>query len=1149
VSIKPQGGKTMTAPKISISTELMKNYKQALLMSPENKFEALQSSEGNSLLFSIGTDNVFYLTEESIGHDTGWDKVDLSSAQLAKSFPGQTGITCKTFDVGQSAVDGTIGLALVVSDGTYDHLFLSLGNSNADTSWVKKPTWMQYPFDHPSQNIVIAGVFLSETINNTQYIVVDILRDPSSPTKLISRYYINPQSTPVWQPHDVAIDLEANSYTSCLGRQYLPNSPHQPTIDGLYTCGQVDGSPQFTFQPLYNVFNPKIPAPVARLNLPGGLIADTIASCRKTDMSTDLYACGAGGLYYFASGNQADGAVGVLLLQNSIFDGMRKLYAAQSNNLSIVWGLNGNDQICYVSCPIGQETATPSAWSYPLPIVTGVDLFSPYINKLDDGNTFFAVAGSTLQKLFKSNQNSIWTSQSITLPSPNTSDTQKYSSYTTRIQVTDENNQPLINEPITISANTRTSVYINHLYYIIDPIGIQINTDVLGSITVVEWISGLSGTTLNVVDAARNSTAVNPMDKPMAKVAQLNSVSGLKNATITNTDGSTKPLVNGSISDSDLQALASSNTQLGTVYNSLSTSTGAKAALLNPKSTVGGLDALWVDLGDLFKWLESGVEAFIDIVEDVATKTWNFIAKIAGKVYAAVLDVAEKVVEAAVWLFNQIKTAIEDLIQFLEFLFGFQDILITHRVMKNVLIQWVQESVDSLGGLKTNISDVFKALQNDVNKWADIPNFNQTPNSTNASNPPLNGQNSAPAQLGVHHYQGNAGSSSSAFNPAGVGIEIFQDLLNLIDAEEGAFSAAYQAIQTDIIDQFHTLSVTQIIQKFIAIVVDTLLQTAENILLAAIDVIIQLSESFMAALTATIDIPVISWLYKELTGDDLSFLDLFCLIAAIPATIVYKIIHDAAPFPKGDAFTNGLLNASSFAEVKSQFFTTSAKLYSLAATSSPADMSLATLQDENDDPVLDEARLKTFGVVTGFLALAGSIGSVVVLVLQRASQPDDGKFATNWPKVTALLGAIANMFYVSPNFSSMINWDTNNWWQRMNACLTGFSILKGFVNIPLAALPAGNTPTKISSFLESLLNLTWNVPVIMNIVENKDKWDTEYKSLIPESIGNFFFNIGGILDFPVTMTKNPYATVTQYVMMIGYGLLMPVSGGINEWAH
>ncbi|MCX8961600.1 hypothetical protein EHW64_10675 [Erwinia psidii] len=1129
----------MSAPEISVSVELMQNYKQTLLMSPENDFEALQTSDGNALLFSVGTDNVFYVTEESSGHETGWQKTDLSSKQIASSFPGQQGLTCKLFANGQSVVDGTIGLAMVINDGTCDHLFLSLGNASDNTAWTASPVWIQYPFDNPAKNIVIAGVFLSETMNNTQYIVVDILRDATSAEKLISRYYINTQTTPVWQPHDVSIDLEANSYTSCLGRQYLSSSPHQPTIDGLYTCGQVDGLPQFTFQPLYNVFNPDVPAAVARFSLPGNAIADCIASCRKSNMSTDLYACSGGALYYFASTNQADGAVGVQLMQNPVFTNVKKMYSAQSNQVSIVWGLNGNNDIFYVSCPTGQETATPSCWSIPLPIVTGVDLFSPYLNRVDDGNSFFAVAGGTLQKWVKSTNSTLWNAQYITLPSPDTTDTQQYSSYTTHIQVTDENNQPLADEPVTISALTRTGVYINNLYYIVDPQGIEVATDALGSITVIEWVTGLTGTTLTVRDSSGNTTQVEPMATPMAKIAQLNTVSGLRSAVINQGGGNTTPLVSSSVSDSDLQTVASSNQQLGTLYNNLAAQPAGQAHPLRYAATpqpglirVSGVDALLVDIGDLFSWLASGVEAVIEIVEDAATKTWNFIAHIADTVYTAVLDVAEKVVAAAVWVFNAIKTAVTDLIHYLQFLFEFDDILVTHRVMKNVFIQWVQQSIADVSGLKSDVVTAFTALQNDVNRWADIPSFAQTPASTSAENPPLSGQNSAPAQMGIHHYQSNVGSASSTFTTPSVASEIFDDLLNLLNNEADTLGAAYDAIKTDIIDQFDTLTLTQIIEKFTAIIVDTLLQTTENILCAAIDVFVQLAEGFIDMLTATIDIPVISWLYKKLTGDDLSFLDLICFIAAIPATVVYKIACNETPFSNDDPFTQGLLAAQNFDQVRSEFFVNP----TVAAQSSKA----LVLSEQ---PVLDDHRLKVFGFVSGFFALAGSIGLIIATTRQRAGGDE---MPVSQKKTLALVAAVSNVAYVSPNIATLINAATDTWWQQMNNVLTSISIIKGFVNIPLATLP-GNTASTISAGVESVINLLWNIPVILNVIENKNKYNTTYKSLIPETIANFSFNFGGMLEYPIARKKDPRMCLAQYGLMLGYGVVILIAGSINDF--
>jgi len=62
------------------TSELMQNYFQADVLNPEDKFEALQTDAGASLLFSIGTDGVLYLTKEVVRSTHGWNRDDLSSA-------------------------------------------------------------------------------------------------------------------------------------------------------------------------------------------------------------------------------------------------------------------------------------------------------------------------------------------------------------------------------------------------------------------------------------------------------------------------------------------------------------------------------------------------------------------------------------------------------------------------------------------------------------------------------------------------------------------------------------------------------------------------------------------------------------------------------------------------------------------------------------------------------------------------------------------------------------------------------------------------------------------------------------------------------------------------------------------------------------
>jgi hypothetical protein len=78
-------------------------------------------------------------------------------------------------------------------------------------------------------------------------------------------------------------------------------------------------------------------------------------------------------------------------------------------------------------------------------------------------------------------------------------------------------------------------------------------------------------------------------------------------------------------------------------------------------------------------------------------------------------------------------------------------------------------------------------------------------------------------------------------------------------------------------------------------VVDALIQLAGNAL-----------AGFKNVLTATIDIPVISWLYKQISGGHpLTLLDLLCLVVSVPITIVYKLTFGlpdgTAPFTAASA--------------------------------------------------------------------------------------------------------------------------------------------------------------------------------------------------------------------------------------------------------
>lgn len=350
-----------------------------------------------------------------------------------------------------------------------------------------------------------------------------------------------------------------------------------------------------------------------------------IAATRNADLSTDLYAVSGNSLYYFSNTNQADGATGVALITHDVISGTTKLAAMYHNGLITLWGRNASDQIYYTRC-LHANVSDPAAWSIPIPVLSGIEKMSPYLNAADGGNTIFAAGGGKIQKITQSPRSTLWQTSQITLPIPPKQQSISFNSYTTTIQFSDAQGLPLSNTALKLSASRRSAVYINGLYYVVGSTPIDINSNSVGMLTIVESIGTLNEVMFTVSNWGGPSVTINPMDPAFKKLAALDTSDKLRAAVITNEDGSTRPLVARSASSDDVRKVASALGDLGKSYQTLGLYTGSVAALATftpPYSPVLRLDLgnniVTVAIGDLFKWLESGVEAIIEVIYDEAS--------------------------------------------------------------------------------------------------------------------------------------------------------------------------------------------------------------------------------------------------------------------------------------------------------------------------------------------------------------------------------------------------------------------------------------------------------------------------------------------------------------------------------------------------
>jgi hypothetical protein len=603
--------------------------------------------------------------------------------------------------------------------------------------------------------------------------------------------------------------------------------------------------------------------------------------------------------------------------------------------------------VYYIACPTSQLDQ-PGSWSAVVPILTGIERISPYINKADGGNTIFAAGGGRLVRLTQASRTNAkaWRSQEITIAAPPDLAPLSFNSYTTSLVASDANGLPVSGLEVQISTDSATPLYINGLYYLVGPTPVTITTDPSGIITIVEACNDLNAAVITAtIPNDIVSYVIDPMDYAFDKMAALDTPGALRNASypaettaggVVGDPGST-PLVASTVSQDDLQVIASRMGTLKDVWADVKPPSTTPLRRLKPShpgfvaATLyqasepyrGHLDDIAIAAGDLFQWLKSGVEAAIDIIKDAATDAWHFIAEIAGTVYRAILDTVEAIVGALEWVFNAIKTTIEQIIEFVKFLFVWDDIRRTKEVLHNVVRLYLKHQVGNLGYVKTlfnnQIAEVEKTLSNwaGLGDWSPLGPVASTSTGSAGTNPAK--YQTTSSMLLASHLRDNIGQLTVKNTSATVDIvqEVINNLLNAISNEGQVLSAVYTKLH-DVAANLPTMSVADAIKKIAAILGEGMLSSVQVVMDALLDALASVADTAIDLLDTQIYIPIISDILAEIGVPSISFLELFSWVAAVSVDVVYKIAYGTAPFPD-TTDVNALISASSWEDIATLF--------------------------------------------------------------------------------------------------------------------------------------------------------------------------------------------------------------------------------------
>src|ERR1700744_2414499 len=524
-------------------TELMANQKATTVIEPDQQFEAAQTSGGNSLLFSIGSDNIYYCTCETPGDTHGWVRNNLSST--LSSLLNNQPIVAKTFDLGQDPDSGAIDLVLAVTSGSRDHVFVSLANSTEE--WGNyTPQWTSLPFDDPNFPAYAAApindIYVARYGGN-QFIFVDLVTDAT--TQTITRYAIDPSKqvmlnangvSQAWIPHGLPMDLQAGTVSSRIGC-----GPNDSGVNGVYTLGTMNNEATLVYSPLFNPNDPGGPSNPTNFQLPANIDPTHMAiGISETGGFTDLLFASNGTLYFAPNAAQIE-SNNVLpsltpIYSHALFQNLTDLHINNLNGQLVLWGQSlstdgsGTAQSFTMECPQGSETAgaskgvNGSGWSCPIPLLFNVENSATYINNQYNNKVMFAhQADGTLVHLFEDPITTAWQQRSLlTTPLNQVTTIYDTTTYSTHIEITDDNNIPQPGTPLMLWASSPCSVYISDAnntaaYYTLDTVKpLALVSDTSANVTIMQPVDTIGGISyyVSVQDPntlAYYNEAINPL--------------------------------------------------------------------------------------------------------------------------------------------------------------------------------------------------------------------------------------------------------------------------------------------------------------------------------------------------------------------------------------------------------------------------------------------------------------------------------------------------------------------------------------------------------------------------------------------------------------------------------------------------------------
>lgn len=967
----------VTQLNLSVSSSLMTNYQPARAVDSQQSVEVAEDINGNPMVFSIGTTKELYVIASTADPSAPWSQTNLTAGL-------GTGWEVETFALLQ-APNQALYLAVAITDTSgVPHLYLTgaLANDPTAVPWTTDftPVWVERAF---SEGFTSVGEILMAAGAGAGSPPV-VVATATLPSGEAQRYYVNGDVTSqvnLWQPWPVPQNassildvapgsmpiLGAGSFVlykvgavtqldftkaELMNGQYISRSFVAPpgatalgalanpdgTLD-LYVAG--DGIYVFTAANMTPGASAQLIGPTA----PAG--ADTEMTVRQDSGSIAVWVLDGGVLSYLHGTKgptvqwtpplpvQSD--VGqIAALRNTVRD---------TNELFVV---TADNQLGYL-----YQDPTSTMWRETLIPLTDVGSalpFSCYTTQItltdQDGNPVtsgFTLAATEWTYLTVNGQAHIvdpHTAASVT-PDPTGALT-----VITKVSTLSAPTLNLGAEFLSVTVDiTPQALLNNNLKLFTSESALAAATTQTGQPVIsgptqipLDKAAGALSQLTTLHDAAIGTTPTSPSASVRARAAS-EVASNRIDATLLPADfgfgiagtGTASRFYDKAGAERRLPALAAhavkASTALGPHQALVSV---ASPGLAGPAALASPVSDTLAFFGDVMETIENGLEAVGAFLVQVANDVATFTIQLADKTMSFLLDSVEKVMRVIGWVLEQIEIGLEKALEWLGFLFDWDDILAAHRIMVNVANKGFEYVESKLADAETTVHNFFEELKAQFNQLpAALPGAqagstvlsqSKDPGAGLPGNDPQSGYLKSPGgNFANYHLQHSGVLAATPPKPAPspTGNPIVDMFTQVIEPLGDDIGTTVENLAIDLRDGFvdGTLTPDAALTKLKTDAILGVINSAEDASEGALTVATDLVSSIQDLVEDDWNIPFLTPLYELVTGGSpLNLLDAVALLLAIPAVPLYKLASGQSPFADG---THGLDDASVPAQ---QFF-------------------------------------------------------------------------------------------------------------------------------------------------------------------------------------------------------------------------------------